>query len=154
MSKWTVKLEEADDGSGDLVIPFTDEQLAEAGWKEGDTIEWTDLGNGSWSLKKKEPEKVWVLVEAVSQFRMRYMVEVDAAHPEWAMDTVTMQEAKEFSQEHIGETIISHRVVSEEEAIAICDVDNDYVNGKYGTPWTKEQKIKAFFTKDGEKVEL
>jgi hypothetical protein len=150
MSKWTVKLEEADDGSGDLVIPFTDEQLAEAGWKEGDTIEWTDLGNGSWSLKKKEPEKVWVMVEAVSQFRMRYMVEVDAAHPEWAMDTVTMNEAKEFSQEHIGETIISHRVMeSTAAALVQCDLDNSYCSA-----WNDAQKIKVFFTKDGEKVDL
>ena len=153
MSKsWTLYVQESP--TGDQFIEFPPEALEEVGWQDGDEIEWTDLGNGSWSLKKKEPEKVWVMVEAVSQFRMRYMVEVDAAHPEWALDTVTMQEAKEFSQEHIGETIISHRVVSEEEAIAICDVDNDYVNGKYGTPWTKEQKIKAFFTKDGEKVEV
>lgn len=151
MSKWTVTVEE--DENGDQYIPFTDEQLAEAGWKEGDTIEWIDNGNGSWTLKKKE--KVWVMVEAVQQFRMRYMVEVDATNPEWAMDTVVMKDAKEFSQQDMGETIISHRVVSEEEALAICDVDNDYINnGKYGNPWTKEQKIKAFFTKDGEKVEL
>ena len=86
-------------------------------------------------------DKTWVLVEAVSMFRMRYMVEVPAAHPEYALDTVTMQEAKEFSQEHVGETILSHRVVTEEEALAICDVDNDYLKG-----WTKEQKINAFFT--------
>lgn len=88
----------------------------------------------------------WVLVETVSQFRMRYMVEVPEEHPEWALDTVTMEEAKEFSQEHLGEVIISHRVVTEEEAIAICDVDNDYVNGKYGEPWTTDQKKNAFFT--------
>lgn len=148
MSKWTVRLEEADDGSGDMVIPFTDEQLAEAGWKEGDTIEWTDLGNGSWSLKKKEPEMVWVMVEAVQQFRMRYMVQVPASNPEWAMDTVVMKEAKEFSQQDMGETIVSHRVVTEEEAIEICDIDNDYTKS-----WNKEQKLRAFFTKDGEKVD-
>ena len=146
---WIVTLVEADDGSGDLVIPFTDEQLAAAGWEMGDTIEWTDRGNGSWSLKKKEPEKVWVMVEAVQQFRMRYMVQVPASNPEWAMDTVTMQEAKEFSQENMGETIVSHRVVSEEEALRICDIDNNYTKS-----WNKEQKIKAFFTKDGEKVDL
>ena len=150
MSKWTVKLEEADDGSGDLVIPFTDEQLAEAGWKEGDTIEWIDNDDGTWTLRKKEPEKVWVMVEAISQFRMRYMVEVPADHPEYALDTVTCEEAKEFSQEHIGETIVSHRVMgSTAEALVQCDLDNSYCSG-----WTDEQKINAFFTKDGEKVKL
>jgi hypothetical protein len=83
----------------------------------------------------------WVLVEAVSQFRMRYMVEAPDEHPEYALDTVTMQEAKEFSQEHLGEVIVSHRVVSEEEAIAICDIDNDYLK-----QWTTEQKKDSLFT--------
>jgi hypothetical protein len=41
--------------------------------------------------------------------------------------------------------ITSHRVVTEDEAIALCDEDNDYTAG-----WTKEQKIKSFFTKEGE----
>ena len=60
-------------------------------------------------------EKVWVLVECVSMFRMRYLVEAPADHPEYALDDVTMNDAKEFSQEHIDENIISHRVVTEEE---------------------------------------
>ena len=91
----------------------------------------------------------WVLVEAVSQFRMRYMVEVPKGKKEYALDTVTMNEAKEFSQEHLGETIVSHRVVSKKEALAICDEDNHYCKS-----WTKAQKESAFFTHEGEKVEL
>jgi hypothetical protein len=87
--------------------------------------------------------KTWVLVEAVSMFRMRYMVEAPADHPEYALDTVVMQEAKEFSQEHLDETIISHRVVSEAEAMAICDEDNEYIK-----EWTPEQKIACFFTRE------
>lgn len=91
----------------------------------------------------------WVMVECVSMFRMRYMVEAPEEHPEYALDTVTMQEAKEFSQEFVGESIMSHRVVTEEEALAICDVDNHYCSG-----WEQDQKVKVFFTKEGEKVEL
>jgi len=49
---WTIKLEEADDGTGDLIMPFTDEILESAGWKEGDTLEWIDNKNGSWTLRK------------------------------------------------------------------------------------------------------
>ena len=143
---WVATVQEDDFGA--QYIEFTDEQLAGAGWKEGDTIEWINNGDGSWTLRK-EPEKVWVMVEAVQQFRMRYMVEVDAAHPEWAMDTVVMKEAKEFSQEDLGETVTSHRVVTEEEALRICDVDNDYTKS-----WTKEQKMRSFFTKDGERKAL
>jgi hypothetical protein len=59
----------------------------------------------------------------------------------WALDTVTMEEAKEFSQEHLGEQIVSHRVVTKKEALALCDQDNDYTNS-----WDKETKMKNFFT--------
>ena len=55
MSKsWTITLEEADDGSGDLVLPLTDEIMAEAGWQIGDTLEWIDNQNGTWSIRKKD----------------------------------------------------------------------------------------------------
>lgn len=52
MTQWTVTLEEADDGSGDLVMPLPQDLLDGAGWKEGDTLEWIDNNNGTWSLKK------------------------------------------------------------------------------------------------------
>jgi hypothetical protein len=51
---WTVILEEADDGSGDLIMPFPDDFLKEAGWVEGDILEWIDNENGSYSLRKRE----------------------------------------------------------------------------------------------------
>lgn len=83
----------------------------------------------------------WVLVEAVSMFRMRYMVEAPDDHPEYALDNVTMQEAKEFSQEHLSEVITSHRVVTVDEALKICDEDNSYLKN-----WSTEQKIDSLFT--------
>jgi hypothetical protein len=97
-------------------------------------------------MAKKEFE--WVLVEAVDTFRMRYMVQVPKGKDLYALDTVTNHEAKEFSQEHIDEIIISHRVLSEKEAIALCLKDNDYCK-----TWSEDRIIKAFFTKDGEKAE-
>ena len=90
-----------------------------------------------------EANKVWVLVDTVLTYRLRYCVQT--TKPEYALDDVVMETPKEFSQLPIGEQIISHRVVSEEEALAICDVDNDYTKG-----WSKEQKMRAFFTKEGE----
>ena len=111
---WTLDVKEAPDG--DKYIEFNDEILAETGWKEGDVIEWIDQGDGSFKMVKQETEMV--MVECVSMFRMRYVVEVPKGKSEWALDTVTCNEAKEFSQEHIGEDIVSHRVVSKEEAIA------------------------------------
>lgn len=82
-----------------------------------------------------------VMVECISTFHMRYLVEAPDTHPEYALDTVTCNEAKEFSQQHIGEQIVTHRVVSQEEALAVCDVDNDYCR-----EWPPEKKIEAFFT--------
>jgi hypothetical protein len=146
--KTTVIIQE-DPETGELVLPFTKEMMEAAGFNIGDTIQWIDNDNGTWSLVKKEPEMEWVLVDTVSQFRMRYMVQVPKGQKHWALDTVTMNEAKEFSQEFMGEQIVSHRVVTQEEALDICDVDNHYCSS-----WTEEQKVNAFFTKDGEKVEL
>jgi hypothetical protein len=88
---------------------------------------------------------VWVMVEAIQSYRMRYMVEAPATNPEYAMDDVTMEDAKEFSQLALPEVITSHRVMTQEEALILCDVDNNYTND-----WTIDQKINAFFTKEGE----
>lgn len=83
-----------------------------------------------------------IMVDCISQFRMRYCVEVPADAPdEWALDTVTCNEAKEFSQEWVGENIISHRVITEEEFFKMCDADNSYLS-----TWTDEAKKNAFIT--------
>ena len=98
-------------------------------------------------MNNKEETQL-VLVECVSTFRQRYMVEVPVGTDDygndktlWALDTVTMQEAKEFSQEYLGEQIVSHRVVTYDEALSLCDKDNDYV-----VSWDTETKVKNFFT--------
>ena len=132
-----------EDENGELILPLGDDVCEELGWKIGDTLDWKDNGDGSWTITKKETETETelVLVECVSTFRMRYMVEVPKGKAEWALDTVTMNEAKEFSQVHIGEQIVSHRVVSKEEALALSDTDNDY-----GKTWPEELKVKNFFT--------
>lgn len=141
-----VKLVE--DANGDLILPLEDEIFADLGWEVGDTVVWKDLGDGSWSITKKEPETEFVLVECISTFRERYMVEVPKGKAEWALDTVTMQEAKEFSQHHLGETIVSHRIVDKEDIIKLCDADNSYT-----TKWTDEMKFKNFVTRIGDILE-
>lgn len=129
------------DDEGNLVLPLDDEILKEVGWETGDAIDWIDNKDGSWTMKKKV-ETEFVLVECISMFRERYVVEVPKDHTEWALDTVVMQEAKEFSQEHIGENIISHRVMSKKEVLALCDIDNDYAKR-----WSDEYKFETFVTK-------
>ena len=56
-TSWVITLEAADDGSGDLVLPLTDEIMKSAGWQVGDTLEWIDNKNGTWSIKKNENEQ-------------------------------------------------------------------------------------------------
>jgi hypothetical protein len=51
--KRTITLEE-DPETGDLILPLSDELIEEMGWKIGDTLIWTDKGDGSWLLSKNE----------------------------------------------------------------------------------------------------
>jgi len=53
MNRYTITIEE-DPETGELMLPFSDELMNQLGWNIGDTIIWTDLKNGSWSLTKKE----------------------------------------------------------------------------------------------------
>jgi hypothetical protein len=133
---WIVDVQE--DENGEPIIELPEELLQQTGWSEGTPIEWIDNKDGSFTMKEVTE---LVMVECISQFRQRYLVEVPKGKTEWALDTVTMNEAKEFSQLHIGETIVSHRVVNKEEALEICDVDNSYLQS-----WDEQKKINAFFT--------
>jgi hypothetical protein len=87
----------------------------------------------------------YVLVDTLSQYRMRYVIEVPDDHNDkefpcsaiqWAEDTVVMEEMKEFSQKWLGETIIGSREVTRDEILKVCDEDNDYLKS-----WTEEQKM-------------
>lgn len=83
----------------------------------------------------------YVLVESIGTFRMRYMVEVPEGKTEYALDTVACDEAKEFSQKYLGEQIISHRVLSKDDVLKLCDEDNSYCQS-----WTEEKKLDVFVT--------
>jgi hypothetical protein len=63
-------------------------------------------------------------------------VPIEGHEIEWAEDCVTCGEVEEFSQKHIGETIIDSEIVTEEEMLNKFDSDNDYLAG-----WTTEKKI-------------
>jgi hypothetical protein len=74
------------------------------------------------------------LVECISTFRMRYVIDTD--NDDWAGDTVTMEEAREFSQLHLGEQIVSIRTIDREEYLRLFDEDNEYLSD-----WPDEQKL-------------
>lgn len=51
IKNWTITVEE-DPETGDLILPLPEELLILQQWKEGDTLEWSDNDDGSWSLSK------------------------------------------------------------------------------------------------------
>ena len=42
------------DSDGDLILVFPDALLEAMQWREGDTLLWKELDDGTWSLKKRE----------------------------------------------------------------------------------------------------
>lgn len=85
-----------------------------------------------------------VLVEAVSQYRMRYVVECDEV--EHAADEVVMERIQdEFSQLHLGEVITSSREIDRAEYLRMFDEDNAYLKA-----WPEEQKFKMIHSIDYE----
>ena len=125
-----------------MIDAYSEEEftkMVEKGTKawEGVPDDWVD------NLRGNDMETELVLVDCIQTYRIRYVVEVPAGHSNWALDTVSCDEAKEFSQLSLGETIVSHRVVSKEELLKICDEDNDYCRS-----WTDEQKIDVFVSPD------
>lgn len=87
----------------------------------------------------------WVLVECISQYVTKYVVECPVDFPEYALDTVTINQAKEFSQHYVGESILSYQVIDQEDALYQCDADNEHY-----AKCDVEQKLDLFFTKENE----
>ena len=42
------------DNPDELILDLGEEICGPLGWVEGDTIVWTDMGNGSWQLTKQQ----------------------------------------------------------------------------------------------------
>ena len=77
------------------------------------------------------------LIETISVFRMRYVIEANNASD--AKDEVTMNndgQLHEFSQMHVDEMITSTREIDRAEYLRLFDEDNDYLRG-----WEEEQKL-------------
>ena len=141
MNPHTVTLVEDGD---DLILPIPDEIMKDLGLEIGDTLDFKDNKDGTFTMKKIETEQTedYYLVECIGQFRMRYMVKAQCA--EHATDTVVMEEAKEFSQLSLGEVIVSTRkMLDKEDVLKLCDEDNAYTK-----TWSDETKFEAFVTED------
>ena len=73
------------------------------------------------------------LVDAVSSYRMSYVVRCEEA--DHAADTVTMEEATEFSQQWLGEQISRISEITEDDYLVLFDKENDYLKD-----WDIEKK--------------
>ena len=73
------------------------------------------------------------LVDAVSSYRMSYVVRCKSE--EDAKDTVTMEEATEFSQQWLGEQISRVTEITEDDYLVLFDKENDYLKD-----WDIEKK--------------
>lgn len=122
----------------DGVIDLPQEIIDALGLKEGDRLSWKPREDGSVALEKVKTKLV--LVETIATFRHRYVVELREDDPaEYACDTVTMEDALETAQEYLGETIVSHRVITEDEFLN--DIVEDYCKS-----WSKELIYKNLVT--------
>jgi hypothetical protein len=87
------------------------------------------------------------LVDAVSSFRNSYVIRCkEESH---ATDTVTLEEAEEFSQSWLGEQISRVREITQEEYLVLFDKDNEYLK-----TWNDEQKKELIHTVDYDNLEL
>jgi hypothetical protein len=79
-----------------------------------------------------------VMVETLSQFRHRYVVEIpDDSYDFVASDYILYNDdAKEMSQHHLGEIEFSKREITKEEYIKLFNEDNDYLVG-----WLEDNKL-------------
>lgn len=101
----------------------------------------------------------YVIVTAISQFRQRYAIPVDELKKlnlevqptdeelhEWAHDCVTCEDVKEFSQHHLGETIIDSVLIDEDQMLEQFDRDNSYLRSwdrEYKIEWVRDWKDKS-----------
>lgn len=100
-----------------------------------------------------ESVKKYVVVTAISQFKMRYVVSIDdlqslntdvEVDPAWLEEMVDLDEIDDFSQKHLGVIPLETRLMTEDEVLELHDAENSYLK-----EWSKEQKlnyIKKLFT--------
>jgi bifunctional DNA-binding transcriptional regulator/antitoxin component of YhaV-PrlF toxin-antitoxin module len=121
------------DEHGFCILPIANKMYENLGWKIGDELTWVDNKDGSFTISKVKPETELVLVETITQHLHRYVIEVPKDKTDWALDTVTMGgDLSELGQKYIGETILSHRVITSDEALKL---------GQESTEWMTEDSM-------------
>ena len=52
-NSWILNVEK-DPETGDGILTFPEDMLAQTGWQEGDILNWVDNNDGSWTLVKED----------------------------------------------------------------------------------------------------
>lgn len=94
-------------------------------------------------------KKEYVVVTTISTHRSKFVIPKDELQKmntditltddqamDWAKDSVTMNEVKEFSQEWLGEYIVDADMKTEGELFNMFDRENEYLKG-----WSHNEKI-------------
>jgi hypothetical protein len=76
------------------------------------------------------------LVETISVFRMRYVIEANSAADAKNEVTTNVGELAEFSQHHVDELVTTAREIDDAEYLRQFDEDNEYLKD-----WTEGQKF-------------
>lgn len=86
------------------------------------------------------------IVETIQTFRHKYVIDCNSL--EHAYDTVAMEEAQEFSQMHLGETIVTGREITKNDFDDMVKSleNNGFGDGtecqpETGSPWMGEKMI-------------
>jgi hypothetical protein len=53
-TSWTAIVQGDPDDPEGAILQFPEDLIEQVGWKEGDEIVWSDNGDGTWTLTKKE----------------------------------------------------------------------------------------------------
>ena len=80
------------------------------------------------SVKKSAPKKQIFLVETISTFRHRYLVEAecaDYANDDVAMNDGTARERDWWQEKYLGETIVGTRPVTDAEILWLGEIDKN-----------------------------
>ena len=84
------------------------------------------------------------VVETIGMYRHKYVIECKEL--EHAFDTITCEEAVEFSQMHLGEQIVTGKEITYQEFQTMNEALNAYGDGTHyqpesGSPWMGDKMI-------------
>jgi len=126
---WTVDVKE--DEKGDQYIILPDGVLDQAGWQEGDELEWIRIDNDTYELRSM---REYVLVDAIEITKVQYVVATPVGKESWALDSVVCGDANEVYRKKIDEVVTGHQMIREDRlakfkhsSLSMAEFKKEYV---------------------------